>query len=197
MMMMSALEKLPSGAFSQTEAARAGVDSRTLYRLRDARVVEQVSRGIYRLAEAPVADLDLLEIVKRRPDATLCLVSALAHHGLIDAIPTRTDVAIPRGRSVPRTTAAARWHSFDRDTFAIGRERVPITGTEEAIGIYSAERSLADVFRLRGTEGYETGIEALKEWLKRTDARPAVLLELARLVPRALGPVKNALEYLS
>ena len=57
--------------------------------------------------------------------------------------------------------------------------------------------SLVDAFRLRGAEGYETGIEALKEWLKRKDAPPAALLELARAIPRALGPVKNALEYLA
>lgn len=194
---MRALERLPVGAFSQSEAARAGVESRTLYRLRDAGLIEQVGRGLYRLATAPVADLDLLEIVKRRPDGTLCLASALAHHGLIDAIPSRTDVAIPRGQSVPVTTAAVRWHSFDRDTFTIGRDDMLVPGAEETIGVYSPERSLVDVFRLRGSEGYETGIEALKEWLKRKGSRPAVLLELARTIPRALGPVKNALEYLA
>lgn len=195
---MKALAKLPVNAFSQSEAARAGVESRTLYRLRDAGLIEQVGRGLYRLATAPVADLDLLEIVKRRPDATLCLASALAHHGLIDAIPSSTDVAIPRGKSVPMTTAAVRWHSFDRYTFPIGREEMLIPGTtEETIGVYSPERSLVDVFRLRGSEGYETGIEGLKEWLKRKDSRPAALLELARTIPRALGPVKNALDYLA
>lgn len=194
---MEALERLPASAFTQSEAARAGVDSRTLYRLRDSGLIEQVSRGLFRLATAPVADLDLLEIVKRRPQATLCLASALAHHSLIDAIPSRTDIAIPRGQSVPVTMVAIRWHSFDRETFLIGREEILIPGTDERIGLYSAERSLVDVFRLRGSEGYETGIEALKEWLKRNDSRPAALLELARTLPRALGPVKIALEYLS
>ena len=194
---MRTLEKLPASAFTQSEAARAGVDSRTLYRLRDSGLIEQVSRGLFRLATAPVADLDLLEIVKRRPQATLCLASALVHHGLIDAISSRTHVAIPRGQSVPATMAAVRWHSFDRDTFLIGREEMLIPGTDERIGLYSAERSLVDVFRLRGSEGYETGIEALKEWLKRNDSRPAALLELARTIPRALGPIKAALGYLS
>jgi predicted transcriptional regulator of viral defense system len=194
---MGTLEKLPLGAFTQSEAARAGVDSRALYRLRDSGQLEQVSRGVYRLTTAPVADLDLLEIVKRRPHATLCLASALAQHGLIDAIPSRTQVAIPRGQSVPVTLAAVRWHSFDRETFLIGREEILIPGTDERIGLYSAERSLVDVFRLRGSEGYETGIDALKEWLKRNDARPAALLELAHMIPRALGPVKLALGYLA
>jgi predicted transcriptional regulator of viral defense system len=194
---MGTLEKLPAGAFTQSEAARAGVDSRTLYRLRDSGHILWVSRGLFRLATAPIADLDLLEIVKRRPQATVCLASALAHHGLIDAIPSRTQVAIPRGQSAPATMAAVRWHSFDRETFLVGREEMSIPGTDERIGLYSAERSLVDVFRLRGSEGYETGIEALKAWLKRNDARPAALLELSRKIPRALGPVKLALAYLS
>lgn len=194
---MGTWEKLPASAFTQSEAARSGVDSRALYRLRDLGQIEQLSRGVYRLTTAPVADLDLLEIVKRRPQATLCLASALAHHGLIDAIPSRTQVAIPRGQSAPVTTAAVRWHSFDRDTFLIEREEMLIPGTDERIGLYSAERSLIDAFRLRGSEGYETSIEALKEWLKRNDSRPASLLELAHRIPRALGPVKMALEHIA
>jgi len=194
---MGTLEKLSESAFTQSQAARAGVDSRTLYRLRDSGHIEQISRGLYRLATAPVADLDLLEIVTRRPQATLCLASALAHHGLIDAIPSRTQVAIPRGQFAPVTMAAVRWHNFDRATFQAGREEMLIPGTDAKIGVYSAERSIVDAFRLRGNEGYETGIEALKEWLKRKNSRPAALLELARTIPRALGPVKIALEHIA
>jgi len=55
------------------------------------------------------------------------------------------------------------------------------------IGITSPERSIADVFRLRGETGYELGRDALKEWLRR-GGKPARLIEIASRFPRAKGP---------
>jgi len=49
--------------------------------------IELVGRGLYRTTDAdPVVNLDLVEVAHRVPDATLCLVSALARHGLTDQI---------------------------------------------------------------------------------------------------------------
>ena len=36
-----------------------------------------------------------------------------------------------------------------------------------ALGVYSAERSIIDAFRLRHQEGEELAIEALRRWLRR------------------------------
>jgi len=187
---------LPARAFSQSEASRAGIDSRQLYRLLEKQQIERISRGLYRRTDLPIVDLDLAEIAGRRPDATICLESALARFDLIDAIPSRTDVAIPRGQKPARTQAPVAWHLFDRATFHI--ERIGIeTGDEgQSIGLYSAERSIVDAFRLRGTAGYETGIEALRNWLKRPGSQPAKLFVIARSLPRAMGPLRTALEIL-
>ena len=64
-----------------------GVHPRTVYGLRNAGELEQVSRGVYRLATAPVPPhLDLLAVATRAPHAVVCLVSALAFHELTDEI---------------------------------------------------------------------------------------------------------------
>lgn len=194
---MRTLEKVPEGVFTQTESARAGVSSRSLYRLRDAGHVESVGRGLYRRASATPVDVDLLEIRARSRQATICLASALARHDLVDAIPGRIDIAIPRGSYPPRLQTVVKWHSFDAATFEVGRGEVAIEGAEKRIGLYSAERSIVDVFRLRGQQGYELGIEALRTWLRRHGAHPVNLLRIARQVPRAEGPVRQALEYLA
>jgi predicted transcriptional regulator of viral defense system len=47
-------------------------------------------------ADAPPVDDDLVEIAERVSRATLCLETALALHGLIDAIPAAIDIAVPR-----------------------------------------------------------------------------------------------------
>lgn len=184
-------------AFSQSEASRAGIDSRQLYRLLDRQQIERISRGLYRRTDLPVADLDLAEIAGRRPDATICLESALARHELIDVIPTRTDIAIPRGQRSAKTQAAVDWHLFDRATFPIGRTLLATGDEGQSIGLYSAERSIVDAFRLRGTVGYETGIEALRNWLKLPRSQPARLFAIAQSLPRAIGPLRTALEILT
>lgn len=188
---------LPTRAFSQSEASRAGIDSRQLYRLLGKQQIERISRGLYRRIDLPTADLDLTEIAGRRPDATICLESALARHELIDAIPTRTDIAIPRGQKPAKTQAAVDWHMFDRATFQIGRTLLETGDADLIIGLYSAERSIVDAFRLRGTTGYEMGIEALRNWLRRPESQPAKLFEIAQLLPRAIGPLRTALEILT
>ncbi|MFT3970156.1 MAG: type IV toxin-antitoxin system AbiEi family antitoxin domain-containing protein [Micropruina sp.] len=178
------------------KAEEAGLSRSGLYRAaRDGRL-ERIARGIYLPADAPSADWDWIEAATRRPEATICLASALAHHELTDAIPAALDVAIPRGTRTPATTGAIAWHQFDRPTFDIGREKIPIPGTVQMIGIYSPERSIVDAFRLRGEVGYELAREALKEWLRR-GGKPARLIEIASRLPRAKSPLLQALEALA
>ena len=61
----------------------------------------------------PHGDLEGPPEAARRPDAIICLVSALAHHGLTDEIPATLDVALPRGSRIPATAGAITWHARD------------------------------------------------------------------------------------
>jgi len=175
------------------QAERHGMSKSGLYRAARSGDYERIARGLYRPAEAPLVDWEWIEAANRRPDATICLTSALAHWDLTDAIPDALDVAIPRGSRIPQTAAAIRWHSFARDTFAIGREEIQIPGSGEMIGVYSPERTIIDAFRLRGDLGYELGRDALRAWMRRGGG-PAQLMSLANQIPRAKTPLLNALE---
>ena len=182
-------------ALTPSTAGRAGLSRSALYRGARAGRLDRIARGIYLPAEASGADWDQLEAATRRPDATICLISALAHHDLTDAIPAALDVAIPRGSRTPASTGAIAWHQFDRPTFEIGREQIAIPGSDQMIGIYSAERSIADAFRLRGDVGYELARDPLREWLRR-GGKPARLIVIASRLPRARSPILYALEML-
>ena len=186
----------PRVVFRQSEAACAGVGSRTLYRLVDRGVVERVGHGLYRRSDAPPVDLDLVEVALRSPMATICLTSALARHGLVDDVPSALDLALPRGSSPVTTVVPVAWHHFDPVTFGLGRALVAVEGSDEQIGLYGMERSIVDVFRTRATSGYETGVHAMRAWLRRPGASPAALMSLAEELPRARGPVRQALEHL-
>ena len=84
-------------------AGAVGMSRSGLYRAARAGRLERIARGVYIPSDAPASDWDLVEAATRRSDATICLVSALAHHDLTDTIPDRLDVAIPRGARPPVT----------------------------------------------------------------------------------------------
>jgi predicted transcriptional regulator of viral defense system len=193
--MTQSLPKRLPATFTYAKAKAAGMSKRTLYRLREEGTIHALGRGLYRRGDAPPAELDLVAIATKAPRATLCLATALARHGLSDAIPAAPDVALPTGTRPPNTYARAQWHHFAPDKFDLGRNQLRLD-SKTSIGIYSPERSIIDAFRLRGTEGYELAHEALRRWLRRKGSQPAALLEFAKHFPRTLNALRTALEVL-
>jgi hypothetical protein len=55
-------------------------------------------------------------VAYRAPRGTLCLVIALARHGLTDIIPPRIDIALPRGSRIPALRTAIDVRVFARET---------------------------------------------------------------------------------
>lgn len=193
-MTRDALEQLPE-TFSYSEAMATGMSERQLYTLRDAGQIEVLGRGLYRDAQAPLADPDLLEIAYRAPRGTLCLTTALAHHGLTDEIPSRIHVALPRGQRAPRTSLPVQWHMFNAETFDIGRDSLSLTD-DLAIGIYDPQRCIIDAFRLQHLTGPDLAIEALKRWIRRRGSTPSALLSMAAAFPKAVPSLRTTIEVL-
>jgi len=137
-----------------------------------------------------------IAVAAKKPDATLCLLTALSLHELTDEIPARSDIAIPRGtQPVTIHHAPITWHRFDTDTFGIGRGEHALPGGL-SIGLYSAERTLIDLFRLRHAWGSDLALGALKRWLRERGNSPAALLTVAESFPKARPAIQQALEVL-
>jgi hypothetical protein len=194
-------------AFRFSAAAALGVSEARLRRWVAEGLVERVGHGVYRRVDAPVDDLDRVEVALRAPRATICLVSGLVEHDLVDDNPAMLDVALPRGAWRPALAAPVRWHSFAAATFDLDRVVVPAGGTGEAagagrpeggavIGLYGPRRCIVDVFRLRYEVGPEVGVEVLKRWLRLPGSQPGQLLELAGSFPAALPSLTEALRVL-
>jgi predicted transcriptional regulator of viral defense system len=178
--------------FRYTEALARISERQLRHLIADGQIIA-LARGLYRKANWD-GDEDLIEIVSKSPLATICLRSALARHDLIDDIPSEIDIAIPRGAWAPVTTVSVRWRHFDRATFDVGRALLGIAECR-TMGIYSAERSIVDAFRMRHLEGPDLANEALKRWL-RQGGQPSTLLAIAKVFPRALTPLRETLEIL-
>lgn len=181
--------------FSFGEARIAGLRQREIYQLRDDGVIISMGNGLYRWDDTHTQDLDLVEIAERVPESTLCLETALSRHGLIDAVPHAIDVALPRGAHRPRFARPVRLHTFDLKTFEIGRETTPV-GPRHRIGLYSPERCIVDVVRMRHAEGQDLAWEALRGWLVTRGRNPAKLLRMAAEFHGAERPLRLALQIL-
>lgn len=189
--------RLPTEPFTVSDALALGISRATLYRMVERGALDHLGPGLFQLPGSGGDDAELIEAVSRAPRATICLGSALAHHGLVDSIPSALDLALPRRSYLPRASSVIRWHSFDAATFDVGRSEIELQGSRRRVGLYEPARAICDVLRLRGLEGYEIGVEALRNWLTRRGASPAALMTMADQLPRARGPVRTALEYLA
>lgn len=65
-----------------------------------------------------------------------------------------------------------------------------------SIGLYSAERTLIDLFRLRHVWGSDLALGALKQWLRKRGNSPGSLLTMADDFPKARPAIQQTLEVL-
>ncbi|MBN1448499.1 MAG: type IV toxin-antitoxin system AbiEi family antitoxin domain-containing protein [Bacteroidetes bacterium] len=183
------------GQLRMSEAIRLGISRYMLYSLRDKGIIEQVSRGIYRWAELPaISDPDLVTVSLRYPRAVICLVSALAHHSITTQIPHAVSIAITRDARIPRLDyPPIRVYRFAQQAFEAGVEEKVIDGAK--VNVYSAEKTLADVFKFRNKLGLDVFLEALKLYASRKSADLGGVLRYARIcrVDRLIRPYLEAI----
>ena len=192
---MAGLQDLPS-TFTTGQALRAGVHPRLLYAWRNEGDVVELSRGVFRRADAlPASYPDFLAVAFRVPLAVVCLIAAARVHDLTDEIPPAVQIAVPRGGPRPRIHyPPVEVFQFDALTFDLGISSVE-AAPAEPIRIYGPERTVVDLLRLRARVGEPTGFIALRRYLARAGARPGEVLELARALD-CLGPVRTAIDVL-
>ncbi|MDN5545896.1 MAG: type IV toxin-antitoxin system AbiEi family antitoxin domain-containing protein [Rhodococcus sp. (in: high G+C Gram-positive bacteria)] len=179
------------------DLANAGITRSQLERLIRSEEYERIAPGQFmRTGATDDTTAAWMAIAAKRPQATLCLLTALSIHDLTDEIPTRSSIAIPRGTK-PLTiwSAPITWHHFDTATFDIGRTEYALPGGR-SIGMYSAERTIIDLFRLSHEWGSDLAIDALKRWLRVKGNSPSRLLTIAKSFQKGRPALQNALEIL-
>jgi hypothetical protein len=183
--------------FTTRTARSLGVHSRDLYAWRDDGMIVELSRGVFRRADAPAASYpDFLAAAHRSPRAIICCVSAAAAYDLTDELPPVVQIAVPARSRIPRIdyppTTAFR---FDEDTFELGLSQLE-AAPGEWVRIYDPARTVADLMRLRHRLGEPLAHGALQRYLRHRAAKPALLLEYAESLG-VYGPVRSALDIAS
>jgi predicted transcriptional regulator of viral defense system len=168
-----------------------GIHPAALYRLVEDGQLVRLTRGLYRLTSAhEFSNPDLAVVAAKAPDTVVCLISALAFHGITTQVPRVVHLAVPRGRyaGLRLRTPPVKIYRFDVPTFDQGIEvyaidRVPVR-------IYSAARTLVDCFKYRNKLGLDVAIEALRFARARKRVSNREILQFARLLrqDRVMAP---------
>jgi predicted transcriptional regulator of viral defense system len=159
---------LKHGGMMRTRSAlRMGIHPRTLYELRDRGELERVGRGLYRLSSAPhLSNPDWVAVAVRAPRSVICLISALAHHGLTTQVPHSIDLAIPSHGQAPKIDALPiRVFWYSEPAFSAGVETIRID--EVPVRVYSPAKTVADCFKYRNKIGQDIAVEALRRFRER------------------------------
>lgn len=169
------------GQLRMSEAISHGLSRYMLYALKERGVIEQISRGVYRLADLPpIGNPDLVTVSLRFPHAVICLVSALSWHGITTQIPHAVSLAVPRDARLPSLDyPPVLAHRFSDASFKAGIERHEVDSVQ--VRIYSAEKSIADCFKFRNRLGMDVVLEALQLYRTRKKFDPGKLIKYAKV----------------
>ena len=183
------------GTLRASEALHLGIHPRTLYALRDAGVLEQLSRGLYRLSEMPpLVHPDLVIVTLRVPQAVICLLSALAFHELTTQIPHAVHIALEGRTEAPRLDyPPLRIFWFSGPAWSEGIEAHTLDGVP--VRVYNPAKSVADTFKYRNKIGLDVALEALKLYRRHPVFDVGELLRYARVcrVENVIVPYLEAL----
>ncbi len=182
------------GQLRMSEAIEQGITRYMLYSLRDKGVIEQISRGVYRLVDLPpVSNPDLVTVALRYPNAVVCLISALSFHEITTQIPHEVSIAIPRNSHPPSLEYPPLLvHRFTDQAYQTAIEEHQIDGT--TVKVYSPEKTLADCFKFRNKIGMDVVLEALKLYRSRRRFDHKKILEYAKVcrVDKVVRPYLEA-----
>ncbi|OIP98984.1 MAG: transcriptional regulator [Zetaproteobacteria bacterium CG2_30_46_52] len=143
-----------------------GIPRRYLSRLYERGILLRSSRGIYMAVDAELSEKQtIVEVCKRIPKGTVCLLSALGMHELTTQAPYEVWLAIDRKDWLPQVKdLPVRIVRFSGDALKSGIEHHTIDGF--SIPVYNPAKTVVDCFKYRNKIGLDVAIEALKDGWK-------------------------------
>lgn len=179
------------------EALEADIAPKTLYSMRDKGVLIRLSRGLYKLADAPsLGNPDLIPVALRVPDAVFCLITALDFHNITEQIPQFVYFALPQGSRRPQIDYPPLqiiWPS--KKIYEVGIQEVILDNT--SVKIYDPEKTITDCFKYRNKFGLDMAIDALKNYIDQPnkDKDFNIIMDYAKLnrVDKIMMPYIKAL----
>jgi predicted transcriptional regulator of viral defense system len=175
------------GMMRLSEFIKEGITSATISRMEQKGRLNQLSRGLYQLPDAPLdANHSLAVAAKLVPNGVICHDSALAFHELTDRIPPFVWVAIgPRDWRPKIMQPRIQIMRFGPKVFGMGIEHRTIEGI--SVPIYSPAKTIVDLFKstthqkalYKSPTGFAHATQGMKEALRLRKATPAEIAKFA------------------
>lgn len=185
------------GLVRRKDVEAAGYPTFLLYRLRDRGELLQLGPGLFKHPDSEITEKHTYaEAAKLVPHGVVCLLSALAFHGIGTQMPRKVWMALDRDRvrKKPRQQdVPMEFVWFSGAAFAQGQEVHEIEGVD--VRVYGPAKTVADLFKYRRKLGIDVAIEALREaWRDRlsTTDELARYAEICR-VSRVMRPYLQAI----
>jgi predicted transcriptional regulator of viral defense system len=136
---------------------------------------------MYSLPHAAVTERhSYAEASKRVPDAVLCLLSALAFHGITTQNPAAVWIALRKGARTPALASPAiRVVRLSGPSLTEGIEEHRIEGVP--VHVYSAPKTVADCFKFRNKLGLDVAMEALRDSVRQKKASVNSIYRYAKI----------------
>jgi predicted transcriptional regulator of viral defense system len=155
-----------TGVLRTKEILKAGIQPRTLYKLRDDGIVDHLSYGVYKYHDDSTSSHSIyIELCQRIPKAVFCLISALHFHEIGTQLPYDQWIALPQKVKKPRVREYNIQYIYpQQNIYELGLEEHQTEGT--SVKVYSPTKTVVDCFKYRNKIGLDVALEALKESLR-------------------------------
>ena len=159
--------------FTLSHALKQGVTRYQLAGLVKEGVIELVARGVYRATQADYSEEDQYRVatLKVGQPSAICLLSALAHYGLTDAIPKKTWIMVPEAKR-------SRYEGLKAVRARDPRWQV---GVEERDGyaMTTLERTVVDAICARTRVGTQIAAESLRRAVQSKKTTLGKIMDMA------------------
>jgi predicted transcriptional regulator of viral defense system len=146
-----------------SDAVARGYSRMYLAQLAQRGLLHKVSRGLYALPQRKASEFaSLAEVASKHPQILVCLLSALAFHGLTTQAPFEVWIAVGNKARAPMLTyPPLHIARFSGKALTEGIELHNIEGVP--VKITNVPKTIADCFKYRNKIGLDVAMEALKD----------------------------------
>lgn len=184
---------LNKGYITTRELDKLNINRFYLSSLEKEGVIERIKRGLYKDINH-VNENEIEEVARIVPNGVLCLVSALEYYGMTTTIPAEYSIAIPKKSKIMLPDyPPIKLHYFIDKYYSMGIKSEFKSGVN--IKVYSIEKTICDLIRYKSKIGSDIIIEAIKNYMKRSDRDIQLLMNFAKKT-KTFDVIKKYLEVL-
>lgn len=179
---IQAIFKAHGGVMKTSELKANGIYYRTIQKLINEGIIEQLRRGYYQYLDER-AFTDIPAIVALFPEGVLCMESALDYYGYIKRTPSAWQIAVSDKTRRDRFKIAypsIKPHFVKQDKYSIGIVKGEVAGIK--IKVYDRERTICDCLFHKNKMDSEVFNDAIKNYLNDPNKNVARLGEYANVL---------------